>query len=375
MTNKKYRAVALYSGGVDSTVAPLLAIEDLGLRREEMLLLYVDLGGFANRKSRARQRAEVLGLDFTALDGRADFCRDFLSEAIFMNGSYWGYPLITPLSRAYIVEAAAAFLTFEGNETRYLVNGCTRYQNTRYRIEKHCTLHPHFVAVTPFKYHNLTRQEKIEILQQYGMTPGKSAGIAEDENLWGRALEGGSINDLNDMEEKGVFHITQDFRTSSIPPDRFTLHFAEGLPIAIDGTSMPLQEIIEQCATIGAKHGVGRIVIFEDTIPELGYKERGVFESPASTILYTAHQFIEDAVLSLSERKLKRDMDQKWAEIVYRGGWYDADRRELSELSRGFQSKVSGEVTVEVFLGHARVVNAVIPNCKILGPRAIAGHD
>lgn len=375
MIKKNYRAVALYSGGVDSTVAPLLALKDLELRPEEMLLLYVDLGGFANRKSRAEQRANVLGMDFTAIDGRADFSRDFLSQAILMNGSYWGYPLITPLSRAYIVEAAAAFLTFNGGETRYLINGCTRYQNTRYRIEKHCTLHPHFVAITPFKYRNMNRQEKIEILQQYGMIPGKSAGIAEDENLWGRALEGSPLNDLSDMEAKGVFHVTQDIRSSSLPPDRFTLRFAEGLPIAIDDTLMPLHELIERCAEIGAKHGVGRIVVFEDTIPELGYKERGVYESPASTILYTAHQFIEDAVLTLSERKLKRDMDQRWAEIVYRGGWFDADRRELSDLARGNQSKVSGEVTVEVFLGHVRIMNASIPNCRILGPQAIAGHD
>ncbi|SEM68130.1 argininosuccinate synthase [Syntrophus gentianae] len=375
MIKKNYRAVALYSGGVDSTVAPLLALEDLGLQREEMLLLYVDLGGFANRKSRAEQRAKVLGLDYTSLDGRADFARNFLSQAILMNGSYWGYPLITPLSRAYIVEAAAAYLTFEGGETRYLINGCTRYQNTRYRIEKHCTLHPHFIAVTPFKYRYMTRQEKIEVLQQYGMTPGKSAGIAEDENLWGRALEGGPLNDLDDVEAKGVFHVTQDFRSSSLPPDRLSLRFADGLPIAIDSKSMSLHEIIEQCAIIGAKHGVGRIVVFEDTIPELGYKERGVYESPASAILYAAHQFIEDAVLTLSERVLKRDMDQQWAEIVYRGGWYDANRRELSDLARSFHSKVSGEVTVEVFLGHVRVLNADIPNCKILGPQAIAGHD
>lgn len=372
---KKYRAVALYSGGVDSTVAPLLALDDLGLQREDMLLLYVDLGGFANRKVRAEQRAKVLEMDFAVLDGRADFARDYLSQAIFMNGSYWGYPLITPLSRAYIVDAAAAFLNFSGGETRYLVNGCTKYQNTRYRIEKHCRRHPHFVAVTPFKDHLLSRQEKIEILQQYGMTPGKSAGIAEDENLWGRALEGGPLNDLGDTEAKGVFHITRDIRSATQPPDCFKLRFTEGLPVAIDDRAMALHELIEQCALTGAKHGVGRIDIFEDTIPELGYKERGVFESPASEILYTAHQFIEGAVLNLAERKLKRDMDQRWAEIVYRGGWFDADRRELSALGSGLQSKVSGEVTIEAYLGHVRIVEADIPDCRVLGPRAIAGHD
>ena len=80
-------------------------------------------------------------------------------------------------------------------------------------------------------------------------------------------------------------------------------------------------------------------------------------------------------MLNLAERKLKRDMDQRWAEIVYRGGWFDADRRELSALGSGLQSKVSGEVTIEAYLGHVRIVEADIPDCRVLGPRAIAGHD
>lgn len=296
MIKQHYRAIAFYSGGVDSTIAPLLALEDLDLRREDMLLLYVDLGGAVDRVNRAEQRAKILGIDFIAIDGRADFDRDYLSQAILLNGSYWGYPLITPLSRAFMVEAAASLLTFGNGETRYLVNGCTRYQNTRYRLEKHCAKYPHFAALAPFMHRSISRPEKIELLRRNGIEPGRGAEIAEDENLWGRALEGAPLNDLSDIEMKKVFRVTQDIWPPSHTSDRFTLHFADGLPIAIDGKFMPLNDIIEQCGQFGAKHGVGRIVIFEDTVPELGYKQRGVFESPASTILYAAHRFIEDAV-------------------------------------------------------------------------------
>lgn len=296
MIKQHYRAIAFYSSGVDSTIAPLLALEDLDLRREDMLLLYVDLGGAVDRVNRAEQRAKILGIDFIAIDGRADFDRDYLSQAILLNGSYWGYPLITPLSRAFMVEAAASLLTFGNGETRYLVNGCTRYQNTRYRLEKHCAKYPHFAALAPFMHRSISRPEKIELLRRNGIEPGRGAEIAEDENLWGRALEGAPLNDLSDIEMKKVFRVTQDIWPPSHTSDRFTLHFADGLPIAIDGKFMPLNDIIEQCGQFGAKHGVGRIVIFEDTVPELGYKQRGVFESPASTILYAAHRFIEDAV-------------------------------------------------------------------------------
>lgn len=378
MTGRHYRAIALYSGGVDSIIAPLLALEDLDLQREDMLLLYIDLGGgSSNRKKRAGERARTMGMDFAAVEGRAEFARDYLSQAILMNGSYWGYPLITPLSRAFMVEAAASFLNFGSGKTCYLVNGCTRYQNTRYRLEKHCARYPQFLSVTPFAHRTLSRGEKIDILRNNGMEPGRGADIAEDDNLWGRALEGSPLNDLSDIEAKVAYRMTQDVRASSDSPDRFTLRFAEGLPIAFDDGSVTLSaldEIIGQCGKVGGKHGVGRIVIFEDTIPELGYKERGVFESPASTVIYTAHRFIEDAVLTHAERVLKRDIDQQWAEIVYRGGWFDANRHELSAVAHGFQSRVSGDVSVEVFLGHVRVTNAVIPDCRPLGPQSVGGE-
>jgi len=379
LTRRNYRAVALYSGGVDSIAAVLLALEDLRLPREDILLLCIDLGGgWSGLKGRAGERARILGMDFTAIDGRAEFARDYLSQAIMLNGSYWGYPLITPLSRAFMVEAAVSYLGERTGQTRYLVNGCTRYQNTRYRLEKHCARHPQFVSIAPFLGRSLSRPEKIDMLQTHGIEPGRGSDLAEDENLWGRALEGSPLDELGEIEAKVMFRLTEDIGTLSIPPDRFTLHFSGGLPIALDDGSVTLtalEEIIEQCGKIGGKHGAGRIVVFEDTIPELGYKQRGVFESPAPAIIYAAHRFIEDAVFTHEERLAKRDIDQRWAEIVYRGGWFDADRRELSDLAAGFGSKVSGEVTVEVFLGHVRIVNAIIPGCRPLGPRSIAGED
>ncbi len=177
-----YGAVALYSGGVDSTAAPLLAKERLHC---PILLLMIDLGESQDSIERAAKRALMLGMDFKTTDGKESFATNYLSEAIRMNGNYWGYPLITPLSRAYIMEVAARFLP--DDRPAYVIHGCTAKQNTRYRIEKACSLYPNMVPIGPFVTNPQSRIEKIQFLERFGITSGKGALFAEDQNIWGRA--------------------------------------------------------------------------------------------------------------------------------------------------------------------------------------------
>lgn len=358
---QNYGAVALYSGGVDSTAAPLLVRERLQC---PILLLMIDLGESQNGIDRAAQRAEVLGMDFKLIDGKEAFAADYLSEAIRMNGSYWGYPLITPLSRAFIMETAARLLP--NDRPSYVIHGCTAKQNTRYRIEKACSLYPNMVAVGPFVTHPRSRSEKIRFLETHRISSGEGAEFAEDQNIWGRAIEGDSLNDLGDIEAKKVFTLTRPLSETPDQPQTFSLDFVDGIPVAMDEQEMPLHQIIMECSRLGAAYGVGRIIAFEDTIPEIGYKEMGIYESPASEIIYTLHRFIESAVLTHTERRIKRDMDQDWSEIVYRGGWLDANRRELSELAKTSQSKVQGRIFGRVFKGHVMVGFSDIPGNRLM---------
>lgn len=353
---KRYGAVALYSGGVDSTAAPLLARQKLKI---EMLLLMMDLGEGNSSLGRAKQRADILKMDFTCIDGKRDFADRYLSEAIKMNGEYWGYPLITPLSRAYIMETAFEFLA--ETDTRFIVHGCTEKQNTRYQIEAACTMYPNITAYSPFVAQPLSRLQKIALLEAAGVPCSQGSEVAEDINIWGRAIEGESLNDLKDVDGKDVFMLTRNLEDTPDVPQQFSLEFYQGVPVALNNSGMSLDEIITKLSKLGGLHGVGRIVGFEDTIPELGYKEMGIYESPASRMIYALHRHIEAAVLNQTERKYKRQMEQEWAEIVYRGGWFDSNRRELSAISDRYQTRVSGKVNAKVFKGHVLIGSADIP--------------
>lgn len=365
---KSYGAVALFSGGVDSTAAPLLTKDKLQC---PILLLMIDLGESQSGIERAAKRAEVLGMDFKLIDGKKQFADDYLAEAILMNGNYWGYPLITPLSRAFIMETAARFLP--DDRPSYVIHGCTAKQNTRYRIEKACSLYPNMVAVGPFVTQPQSRSEKVRFLEANGIESGDGAEFAEDQNIWGRAIEGDPLNDLSDIEAKKVFTLTTPLNETPDMPEAVSLDFVNGVPTAIDGQEMELYKIIMRCSKLGATHGIGRIVGFEDTIPELGYKEMGIYESPASEIIYTLHRFIESAVLTQTERRMKRSIDQEWGEIVYRGGWFDSNRRELSELAKISQAKVNGRVSGRLFKGHILVGSSNIPGNKLITSSSSTG--
>ncbi len=179
-------------------------------------------------------------------------------------------------------------------------------------------------------------------------------------------IEGDPLNDLSDIEEKNVFTLTKPLSETPDIAQNFSLDFINGIPIAIDGQEMPLYQIVIRCSQLGAAHGIGRIIGFEDTIPELGHKEMGIYESPASELIYTLHRFIESAVLIQTERRIKRNMDQEWGEIVYRGGWFDANRRELSELAIAFQTRVQGRVVGKLFKGHVIIGSSNIPENRLI---------
>jgi len=127
-----------------------------------------------------------------------------------------------------------------------------------------------------------------------------------------------------------------------------------------------MHEIVPRLRDLGARHGVGRIVCMEDTIPELGYKERGVYESPASAVLYTAHRYLESIVLNKTERATKEMLERQWAEAVYRGDWYGSDRQEISEFCARFHEGVDGWVRLRLYKGNVTLLNADAPKSRLL---------
>jgi argininosuccinate synthase len=368
-----YDAVALYSGGTDSTLAPLLAKESFP---GKVLLLMVDLGEAPGAVEQARERAAILGWDFELIDGVADFAQEILAEAIQLHADYWGYPLGTPLGRAFQAHLATnhlADLYSQEPRRRYLIHGCSSRQNTRFRLERSCRSEYDVTPIGPLVTQVLSREEKVELLERAGITTSPSDDIATDENIYCRALEGDALNDLRDPDALGLYRVVADLLDTPDEEEHLTLAFEDGLPVAVNGERLPLHEVVLRCRSVGARHGVGRICVFEDTVPELGYKERSIYESPASVLLHRAHGYIEDAVLTKTERELVRTLRHRWAELVYRGDWYTAGRVEIARNVLTYAPRVSGEVTLKLFKASLRVGDASIPQSLVPKPGALRG--
>lgn len=349
-TSRNYDGIALYSGGTDSTLAPLLARKVVG---ENILLLMIDLGETLAAKEQAVARATAIGWDLLMLDKRVEFADEILSEAIRMRASYWGYPLGTPLGRAFQLETASRVLDVLNaarERRRYVIHGCAARQNTRFRIERYIGALSNVEPVGPFVEQIVARHEKVALLEQYGIEATPGDGVATDQNIYCRALEGDLLNTLEDPSSLAVYTTVAPLH-EAVGSSEVHLTFKEGIPVAIDGEPRSLSFIIEECRDRAASLGIGRICVFEDTVPELGYKERGIYEAPAAVILAGAHRYLEGATLSLLHRRLLRSLRQRWADVVYRGDWHTAERNALGVEGARYNAPISGSVTLKLWPG------------------------
>lgn len=354
---KNYDGIALYSGGTDSTLAPLLAREDVG---DNILLVMIDLGESEAGRAQAIQRAEIVGWDLLLTDQREAFSQSVLAEAIQMRASYWGYPLGTPLGRAFQLSIAARILDLLNSahtRQRYVIHGCGPRQNTRFRIERYIHMLPNAEPVGPLVQRALSREEKVVLLASFGIEAVPGDGVATDQNIYCRAMEGDLLNTMGDPSALPIYTEVSSL-TEASGPSELTLTFEHGCPIHLAGTVMPLHQIIERCSQEGAKRGIGRICVFEDTIPELGYKERGIYEAPAAIMLATAHRYLEGATLPRLQREIFRSLRQRWADLVYRGDWYTSERESVAEEGRRLNSPISGSVTLHLWPGSISIGSA-----------------
>ena len=370
--DRDYDGIALYSGGTDSTLAPLLMREQVG---DNILLVMINLGESQASLSQAISRAETIGWDFLLLDERECFGAEVLPEAIQMRASYWGYPLGTPLGRAHQLRVASQIisaLNSKNRRTRYVVHGCTARQNTRYRIERFLSTVPDAEPAGPFVSKAISRDEKVVLLSSLGITAVPGDGVATDQNIYCRAMEGDLLNSLDAPSSLPVYTVVSDPLQAG-EDDELSISFESGIPVAVDGVAGTVAEIVQTCARRAARVGVGRICVFEDTIPELGYKERGVYEAPAAVVLAAAHSYLEGATLPKLDRVLFREIRHTWAEVVYRGDWHTSERVALGVEGQRLNRPVTGSVTLLLRHGALIVGDAECPQSLLISSDASRG--
>jgi argininosuccinate synthase len=346
------RIVLAYSGGLDTSVAIGWIAEATGA---EVVAVAVDVGQDGEDLDLIRQRALACGaVEAYVADARAEFAEQYCVPALQANALYMDrYPLVSALSRPLIVKHLVAAARLHGATT--VAHGCTGKGNDQVRFEVGIgSLAPDLACIAPVRDLALTRDKAILYAERHGLPieTTRSNPFSIDQNLWGRAVETGFLEDIWNAPTPDVYAYTADPATPRTADD-IVVTFAGGVPVALDGRAMaPLAAIQELNARAGAQ-GVGRLDLVEDRL--VGIKSREVYEAPGAIALITAHQELENVTLERDLARYKRQIEQRWGELVYDGLWFSPLKRALDAFLTATQEHVTGDIRMTLHGGRAVV--------------------
>ncbi|MDY5152263.1 argininosuccinate synthase [Actinotignum urinale] len=349
----KDRVVLAYSGGLDTSVAIGWIGERTGA---EVVTVAVDVGQGGEDLETIRQRALDCGaVEAYVADARDEFASEYCMPALKANALYMdAYPLISAISRPVIVKHLVAAARQFGATT--VAHGCTGKGNDQVRFENGITsLAPDMHCISPVRDLALTREFAIDYANKHDLPIETTHHnpFSIDQNVWGRAIETGFLEDLWNAPTKDVYNYTDD-PTYPPLPDEVVITFKEGIPVAIDGRDVtPLQAIQEMNKRAGAQ-GIGRIDIVEDRY--VGIKSREIYEAPGAMALIQAHRDLEHVTMDREQARFKRTVVDRWSDIVYEGQWFSPLKRSLDAYIEDTQQYVTGDIRMVLHGGRA-VVN------------------
>ena len=343
------KVILAYSGGLDTSVCIryLQTLHNL-----EVITVTVDCGQHDDFKEIERKARAIGAIKHVYIDAREEFARDYIVPSIKANGLYQGkYPLATALARPLIAAKAVEVAKKEGATA--IAHGCTGKGNDQIRFD--VTMHalsPNLKIIAPIRDLNLTRDLEISFAKEQNIPISSDAKkYSIDINLWGRALEGGQIEeaDFEPPEEAFEFINFQNDKAGYME-----IEFDQGIPLAADGKSIPLIDLIQYISDKAGGHGVGIIDHIEDRV--VGIKSREVYEAPAALAIIEAHKDLEKMVLTKHELAFKQIVDNQWSWLAYSGLWQDPLRTDLDKFIDATQNRVSGKVRLKMEKGSLRVV-------------------
>ncbi|MBQ6641367.1 MAG: argininosuccinate synthase [Saccharopolyspora sp.] len=347
------RVVLAYSGGLDTSVAIGWIAEETGT---EVVAVAVDVGQGGEDLETVRKRALECGaVEAVVADARDEFADQYCLPALQANALYMDrYPLVSAVSRPLIVKHLTDAAKAHGATT--VSHGCTGKGNDQVRFEVGIgALAPDLKVIAPVRDFAWTREKAIAWAEDRDLPidVSKKSPYSIDQNVWGRAVETGFLEDIWNAPVEDVYSYTENPATPR-EADEVVITFDRGVPVAIDGQQVSVLQAIQQLNQRAGAQGIGRLDMVEDRL--VGIKSREIYEAPGALALITAHQELEDVTLERDLARFKRTVAQRWGELVYDGLWFSPLKDSLDAFIADSQQHVSGDIRMSLHGGRA-VVN------------------
>ncbi|MEM0097103.1 MAG: argininosuccinate synthase [Conexivisphaerales archaeon] len=352
------KTVLAYSGGLDTTASIGWIKEKYG---DDVITVTVNVGQQEDFKEIEERAYSAGSLKHYIIDAKEEFAKNFILKSIKANGLYEKkYPLATALARPLIAMKAVEVAKKE--QASAIAHGSTGKGNDQVRFEITIkALYPQANVYTPVREWNMNREEELEYVKKKGIPIKVSKSeFSIDENLWGRSIESGRLEDPWTEPPEEAFAWTSSQKSAPDSPEYVEIEFENGVPVALNGRREDLVNLIKALNLIAGRHGVGRVDHLEDRV--VGIKSREVYECPAASVLLAAHEDLEKMTLTKSILWFKDNVDQQWSTLIYEGLWADPLRNSLESFIESTQAAVTGIVRLKLFKGQLYIVGRKSPN-------------
>jgi argininosuccinate synthase len=351
------RVVLAYSGGLDTSVAIGWIAERTGA---EVVAVAADVGqggegqGGEDLDAVRKRALECGAVESVVVDAREEFAQDYCLPALKANALYMDrYPLVSALSRPVIVKHLVDAAKYHGAGT--VAHGCTGKGNDQVRFEVGvAALAPELRVLAPVRDSGMTRDKAIAFAEEKGLPIDvtRKSPYSIDQNLCGRAIETGFLEDVWNAPVEDVYDYTHDPAVSR-EPDEVVITFVDGAPTAIDGEPVTMLEAVRRLNARAGAQGIGRLDLVEDRL--VGIKSREIYECPGALTLLTAHQELENVTVERELSRFKKQVGQRWTELVYDGLWFSPLKRALDAFLDDASRNVTGDVRLTLHGGRAVV--------------------
>ena len=357
---KQFKKVALaYSGGLDTSIIIPWLKENYGC---DVVAVAVDVGQAEETSGLADKAYRTGACDFHLIDAKEEFAREYLFPVLKAGAIYErDYLLGTSTARPLIARKQVEVALATGCDA--LAHGCTGKGNDQVRFElAYQALAPELAVIAPWREWSIvSREDAIDFAASRGIPipVTKKDPYSRDRNLWHLSHEGGPLEDPAFEPEASMFKLTVDPMLAPETPEKVTIDFDGGVPVAVNGTKLSPAKLIETLNAIGGKHGVGRADLVENRL--IGIKSRGVYETPGGTQLVTALKALESITLDRDTAHEKERIATRYAELVYNGLWFAPLREGYDAFVNSISDSVTGSVTLKLYKGNATVVSRTSP--------------